>query len=84
MHGRMAAKQMLSMVAASWKEYADTGSIMGNAVVARRASEPQDQVNEGAFSGRVRAMQETHPLFDTAGLVDALETRLSSVARARQ
>ena len=84
MCARIAAKQMLSMVAASWKEYTDTGSIMGNAVATGRASESGSQATEGAFSGRVRAMQESHPLFDTAALVDALETRLTSAARARQ
>ena len=85
---RVAGKQMLSMVPASWKEYADTGSLMGGAVTAGRrlhnGGVSAAQVSEGAFSGRVRAMQESHPLFDTGVLVDALEARLIGLARARQ
>ena len=46
MCGRIAAKQKLSMVAASWKEYTDTGSIMGNAVTAGRAGESELHVTE--------------------------------------
>jgi hypothetical protein len=81
---RIAAKQTLSMVAASWKEYADTGSLLGGSVAAGRTGESAAQVSEGAFSGRVRKMQESHPLFDTETLVAALEARLIGLARARQ
>lgn len=75
---------MRSMVVASWKEYSDTASELGNGVTTERAGQLELQVSEGAFAAKVREMQESHPLFDTGALVDALETRLTGLARARQ
>ena len=78
----IAAREMLSMVAASWKEYADTASAMGSAI-SRIAAQSEPPRKEGFYSGAVRGLQANHPLFDTDSLTDALTERLRGLAQER-